>query len=93
MKTKMLTMAAILAAALMTGIFSATPMAAYAGNYGEDSSDTNTEQKIKQKNVGSGDSINFNCAQNLIKSPNIVQECDDEEEIIVPLIPLTPPPA
>jgi hypothetical protein len=84
MKTKMLTIAAILAAALFTGIFSATPMAAYAGNYGGDESETNTEQKIRQENVGSGFAINFNCAQNLIDSPNIVQECDDEE-IIVPL--------
>ena len=33
-----------------------------------DSSETETEQELKQKNVGSGDSVNENCGQNLIDS-------------------------
>jgi hypothetical protein len=33
-----------------------------------DSSDTNTDQDMKQKNTGSGDSANFNCGENLIDS-------------------------
>ena len=80
MKTKLLAIAAVLAATLLTGIFSATPMAAYAVD-GGDESETNTEQDIKQKNVGSGDSTNFNCGQNLINSPRVDQECEAEEEI------------
>ena len=60
----MLTIAAILTAAALTGIFS-TSAFAYDGG---DESETNTEQKLKQKNVGSGDSTNFNCGENDIKS-------------------------
>jgi len=33
-----------------------------------DSSDTNTDQDMKQKNTGTGDSANFNCGENLIDS-------------------------
>ena len=33
-----------------------------------DESETETEQELKQKNVGSGESVNHNCAQNLIGS-------------------------
>jgi hypothetical protein len=33
-----------------------------------DSSDTNTDQDMKQKNTGSGDSANSNCVENLIDS-------------------------
>jgi hypothetical protein len=58
MNNKILTIAA-LAAVLVAGIFATTPMAAYA-----DSSDTETEQEIKQKNVGSGASTNVNCGDN-----------------------------
>jgi hypothetical protein len=58
MNNKILTIAA-LAAVLVAGIFAPTPMAAYA-----DSSDTETEQEIKQKNVGSGASTNVNCGDN-----------------------------
>ena len=59
-----------MAAALTTGIFSTNPMAAYADDdddYG-DSSETNTEQKIKQKNFGGDGSSQFNCGQNNIDS-------------------------
>jgi hypothetical protein len=31
-----------------------------------DESETNTEQALKQKNVGSGESTNFNCGENTI---------------------------
>jgi hypothetical protein len=54
--------AAILTVAALTGIFSINPMAAYAeGDDGGDSSETETEQKLKQKNVGSDESFNDNC--------------------------------
>ncbi len=33
-----------------------------------DGSDSNTDQDLKQKNTGSGDSGNFNCGENLIDS-------------------------
>ena len=65
MNQKMLAIAAILTAAVLTAIFSTTPIAAYAGD--GDETETNTDQAIKQKNVGSGDSVNINCAQNLIE--------------------------
>jgi hypothetical protein len=55
--------AAFLTAAALTGILSTTTMAVYA-----DESETSTEQKLKQSNVGSGDSTNDNCGQNLIDS-------------------------
>ena len=48
-------------AAALAGILSANPIA-----YAQDESETNTEQEIKQKNVGSGNSINNDCALNSI---------------------------
>ena len=64
MNNKMLTIAA-LAAVLVAGVFATTPMAAYAdGDYDGDSSETNTEQSIKQKNSGGDGSTNVNCADN-----------------------------
>jgi hypothetical protein len=62
---KSFVLVAVLAAAALTGIFSSTTMAAYAFE-GGDESETNTEQEIKQKNVGSGESTNNNCALNNI---------------------------
>ena len=62
---KSIVLVAVLAAAALTGIFSSTTMAAYAFE-GGDESETNTEQEIKQKNVGSGESTNNNCALNSI---------------------------
>ena len=76
MNNKTLTIAALLAAALLAGIFSATtPLAAYAeddyddddhDDDGGDSSETNTEQSIKQKKEGGVGSSQFNCAENNI---------------------------
>jgi hypothetical protein len=78
MNQKMLAIAAIITAAALTGIFSTTPMAAYAGGDG-DESETNTDQSVKQKNTGSGDSANFNCGENLIKAGVDEQECEWED--------------
>ena len=58
---KTLAIAVVLTAAALTGILSTNPIA-----FAQDESETNTEQEIKQKNVGSGDSINNNCALNSI---------------------------
>ena len=77
MNQKMLTIGAIVTAAALTGIFSTTPMGAYAD--GGDESETSTDQSVKQKNVGSGDSTNFNCGQNLIKAGVEEQECEFED--------------
>jgi hypothetical protein len=49
---KAITIATVLMAAALTGIFSTSAYATEGG----DESETNTEQSIKQKNVGSGDS-------------------------------------
>ena len=57
-----LAIASVLMAAALTGLFSTS---AYATDDG-DFSGTNTEQEIKQKNVGSGESTNNNCALNSI---------------------------
>jgi hypothetical protein len=77
MNQKMLAIAAIVTAAALTGIFSTTPLAAYAGD--GDSSETSTDQSVKQKNTGSGDSANFNCGENLIKAGVDEQECEFED--------------
>ena len=78
MNQKIIAIAAVLAAALLTGIFSTNPMAAYAGgdDYdGGDESETNTEQKLKQKNIGSGASTNTNCGSNSIGSAIAITLC------------------
>ncbi|MGI8833725.1 MAG: hypothetical protein ACR2IS_13955 [Nitrososphaeraceae archaeon] len=84
MNNKMLTIAA-LAAVLVAGVFATTPMAAYAdGDYDDDGKDngdysgTETEQEIKQKNVGSDASTNVNCAENDIAG---VEEVPTELEL------------
>jgi hypothetical protein len=51
MNQKMLAIAVIVTAAALTGIFSTTTMAAYAGD--GDSSETTTDRHVKQKNTGS----------------------------------------
>jgi hypothetical protein len=77
MNNKMLTIAAVLAASLIAGVFATTPMAAYAGDDG-DSSETKTKQEIKQKNSGSDASTNINCANNDISG---VEEVPTELEL------------
>jgi hypothetical protein len=62
MNNRILTIAAVLAAVLVAGVFATSPMAAYAGGDDGDSSETDTEQSIKQKNFGSDASTNVNCA-------------------------------
>ena len=66
----MLTIAAIITAAALTGILSTSPVLVYAEDTG-----TSTDQDMRQKNVGSGDSLNFNCAQNLIRAGVDEQAC------------------
>ena len=70
---KTIVIASVLMAAALTGI-STHPMAAYAFD-GGDESETNTEQEIKQKNVGSGESTNNNCALNSIDSAAATVAC------------------
>jgi hypothetical protein len=69
---KKLVIATVLMAAALTGIFYST--SAYATD-GGDESETNTEQEIKQKNVGSGESTNNNCALNSIDSAAATVAC------------------
>ena len=56
------------AASILSVVAITTPFA-YASN--GDSSETETEQELKQKNVGSGESVNHNCGQNLIDSDSL----------------------
>jgi hypothetical protein len=72
MNNRVLTIAAVLAASLIAGVFATTPMAAYAGGDYGDSSETNTEQKIKQKNFGSDASTNVNCADQDIEGASAI---------------------
>jgi hypothetical protein len=58
---KTITIALVLMAAALTGILSTNPIA-----FAQDESETNTEQEIAQKNDGSGESTNNNCALNSI---------------------------
>jgi hypothetical protein len=58
---KTLAIATVLMAAALAGILSTNPIA-----FAQDESETNTEQEIKQKNVGSGESTNNNCSLNSI---------------------------
>ena len=84
MNQKIIAIAAVLAAALLTGIFSTTTMAVYAdeehGYDGDgDSSETSTEQELKQKNVGSGESTNDNCGTNSIDGGLALAICGEIE--------------
>ena len=82
MNQKSFAIAAILAATAFSVI--ATPLA-YAQDTPEedaatgDTSTTSTDQSVKQKNTGSGDSANFNCGENLIKAGVDDQECEFED--------------
>jgi hypothetical protein len=67
---KTLAIAVFLTAAALTGILSTNPIA-----FAQDESETNTEQSIAQKNVGSGESTNNNCALNSIDSAAATVEC------------------
>ena len=71
MNQKTFAIAAVLAATVMTGIFANSPLAYAEG----DESETNTEQALKQKNVGSGESTNFNCGENNIDATVPIQAC------------------
>ena len=72
MNQNTIAIAAVLAGAMLTGIF-ATPMA-YA-----DESETSTEQELKQKNVGSGESTNDNCGTNSIELGLALAICGEVE--------------
>jgi hypothetical protein len=79
MNQKNMTIAAVLTAAALMAIVSTTPMAAFAEFKGGDESETNTEQDLKQKNVGSGDSTNINCSTNNIDTLASVTTCPTVE--------------
>jgi hypothetical protein len=72
MNQKSFVIAVILAAAALSVI--ASPLA-----YAQDTSETSTDQSVKQKNTGSGESTNFNCGNNLIKAGVDEQECEFED--------------
>jgi anionic cell wall polymer biosynthesis LytR-Cps2A-Psr (LCP) family protein len=72
---KTLAIAMVLMTAALTGILSTNTLAVYATYDGGDEAETNTEQEIKQKNVGSGESTNNNCALNSIDSAAATVAC------------------
>jgi hypothetical protein len=69
MNQKSLILAAILAATALSVI--ATPLAVFA-----DESETDTDQEVYNKNIGSGDAVQNNCGQNLIKA-GADDNCED----------------
>jgi hypothetical protein len=70
MYKKSIAMTAVLAASILSVVAITTPFA-----YASSESETETEQEIKQKNVGSGESVNDNCGQNLIDSALAATTC------------------
>jgi hypothetical protein len=70
MYKKSIAMTAVLAASILAVVAITTPFA-----YASSESETETEQEIKQKNVGSGESVNDNCGQNLIDSALAATTC------------------
>ena len=80
--TKTFVVATVLVVAALTGILFTSPIA-----FAQDESETNTEQEIKQKNVGSGESTNNNCALNSIDSAAATVACPVTE----PLNSVAPP--
>ena len=73
---KTLAITTVLLAVALAGILSTNSVAS-----AQDDSETNTEQEIKQKNVGSGESTNNNCALNSIDSAAATVACP------IPFIP------
>ena len=67
---KTLAITTVLLAVAPAGILSTNSVA-----FAQDDSETNTEQSIKQKNVGSGESTNNNCALNSIDSAAATVAC------------------
>jgi hypothetical protein len=82
MSPKTLSIAALLTAALLAGIFTSSRIVVYAGgdevdnesNTNGEYSEANTEQQLTRVNTGSDASTNFNCAQNSISSDPVT--CD-----------------
>ena len=72
MNQKIIATAAVLSAALLAGVLATSPITAFAEG---DESETNTEQALKQENVGSGASTNFNCGENNIDTLLPIQAC------------------
>jgi hypothetical protein len=66
---KALVISSLLVAAALTGIFITS------GYAQGDESETNSDQSIAQKNVGSGESTNNNCALNSIDSAASTVAC------------------
>ena len=71
MYKKSIAITAVLAASILSVVAISTPMAF------ADESETETEQELKQKNVGSGDSVNHNCGQNSLSATVGALTCAD----------------
>ena len=72
MNQKIIATAAFLSAAIFAEILATSPVTTFAEG---DESETNTEQALKQENVGSGASTNFNCGENNIDTLLPIQAC------------------
>jgi hypothetical protein len=69
MNQKSIAVAAVFAVTMLVGVVtSITPL------YG-DESETETEQTLKQKNVGSGESTNINCGTNELETVASLTTC------------------
>ena len=82
MNQRTIAIASVLMAAALTGIYATSPPA-YA-----DESKTSTDQETKQKNVGSGEAEQNNCAENQIES-DTNNSCRDNNQPSSPPVDMT----
>ena len=85
MYKKSIAMTAVLAVSILSVVAITTPIAF------ADESETETEQELRQKNVGSGESTNDNCGQNMVDSAS-TQRCATVTAGSPGLPPPPPPP-
>jgi hypothetical protein len=87
MRKSLMSIPTLLTVLVIAGVIALIPLSPLpiSASSDSDESETNADQRLKQKNLGSGESDNFNCGENLIDSA-VSTICSAEPT------PLTPPP-
>jgi hypothetical protein len=79
MRKSLMGIPTLLTVIVVAGVIALIPLShpplPIAASSDSDDSDTNAEQRLKQKNLGSGDSRDFNCDENMIESTSDNTEC------------------
>jgi hypothetical protein len=81
------TLLTVIVVAIVIALIPLSPLPLSASS-DSDESETNAEQRLRQKNLGSGESDNFNCAENMITSASEGIDCIPSG----PAPPTPPPP-